>query len=175
MSDHGARPRADRSYQGHQPGQLRSRSDPKPKRRPYIFTAWEEHTTASQSGAWASAGTPTASWTGFTSPCGPRAPEGLPGDRDWRPRGRRRSCSPSKTATAGAPPVDRGEQDAVRDTKRRGLNEPQLVVADDALGAWAALRDVYPGASAALLASRPGNTSTAYRDRCTTVRRATWA
>ena len=33
-----------------------------------------------------------------------------------------------------------------RDMKRRGLNEPKLVVADGALGAWAALRDVYPGA-----------------------------
>lgn len=34
-----------------------------------------------------------------------------------------------------------------RDMKRRGLNEPRLVVGDGALGAWAALRDVYPGAS----------------------------
>jgi transposase-like protein len=34
-----------------------------------------------------------------------------------------------------------------RDMKRRGLNEPKLVIADGALGAWAALRDVYPGAS----------------------------
>ena len=33
-----------------------------------------------------------------------------------------------------------------RDMKRRGLNEPKLVVGDGALGAWAALRDVYPGA-----------------------------
>jgi putative transposase len=33
-----------------------------------------------------------------------------------------------------------------RDLKRRGLNEPKLVVGDGALGAWAALRDVYPGA-----------------------------
>jgi putative transposase len=33
-----------------------------------------------------------------------------------------------------------------RDMKRRGLNEPNLVVADGALGAWAALRDVFPGA-----------------------------
>jgi putative transposase len=33
-----------------------------------------------------------------------------------------------------------------RDMKRRGLNEPKLVVADGALGAWAALRDVYPEA-----------------------------
>jgi putative transposase len=33
------------------------------------------------------------------------------------------------------------------DMKRRGLNEPELVVGDGALGAWAALRDVYPGAS----------------------------
>jgi putative transposase len=30
--------------------------------------------------------------------------------------------------------------------KRRGLNEPKLVVGDGALGAWAALRDVFPGA-----------------------------
>src|SRR5436190_1451996 len=33
-----------------------------------------------------------------------------------------------------------------RDMKRRGLNEPRLVVGDGALGAWAALRDVYPAA-----------------------------
>ncbi len=33
-----------------------------------------------------------------------------------------------------------------RDLKRRGLNEPRLVVGDGALGAWVALRDVYPGA-----------------------------
>jgi len=33
-----------------------------------------------------------------------------------------------------------------RDLKRRGLNEPRLVVGDGALGAWAALRDVFPGA-----------------------------
>jgi len=30
--------------------------------------------------------------------------------------------------------------------KRRGLNPPKLVVGDGALGAWAALRDVFPGA-----------------------------
>ena len=34
-----------------------------------------------------------------------------------------------------------------RDLKRRGLNEPKLVAGDGALGAWAALRDVYPGAA----------------------------
>jgi putative transposase len=34
-----------------------------------------------------------------------------------------------------------------RDLKRRGLNEPKLVVGDGALGAWAALRDVFPGVS----------------------------
>jgi putative transposase len=34
-----------------------------------------------------------------------------------------------------------------RDMKRRGLNEPKLVVGDGALGAWAALRDVFPGAA----------------------------
>ena len=33
-----------------------------------------------------------------------------------------------------------------RDLKRRGLNEPKLVVGDGALGAWAALRDVFSGA-----------------------------
>jgi transposase-like protein len=33
-----------------------------------------------------------------------------------------------------------------RDMKRRGLNEPRLVIGDGALGAWAALRDVFPGA-----------------------------
>jgi putative transposase len=32
-----------------------------------------------------------------------------------------------------------------RDMKRRGLNEPKLVVGDGALGAWAALRNVFPG------------------------------
>jgi putative transposase len=35
----------------------------------------------------------------------------------------------------------------LRDRKRRGLNEPKLVVGDGALGTWAALRDVFPGAS----------------------------
>ena len=34
----------------------------------------------------------------------------------------------------------------VRDLERRGLSEPRLVVGDGALGAWAALRDVFPGA-----------------------------
>jgi putative transposase len=34
----------------------------------------------------------------------------------------------------------------MRDLKARGLNEPELVVGDGALGTWAALRDVYPGA-----------------------------
>jgi transposase-like protein len=34
----------------------------------------------------------------------------------------------------------------LRDLKRRGLNCPKLVVGDGALGAWAALRDVYPQA-----------------------------
>jgi putative transposase len=33
-----------------------------------------------------------------------------------------------------------------RDLKRRGMNEPKLVVGDGALGAWAALRDVFPAA-----------------------------
>jgi putative transposase len=33
-----------------------------------------------------------------------------------------------------------------RDLKRRGMNEPKLVVGDGALGAWAALRDVFPSA-----------------------------
>jgi putative transposase len=33
-----------------------------------------------------------------------------------------------------------------RDLKRRGLNEPKLVVGDGGLGAWAAVREVYPGA-----------------------------
>ncbi len=33
-----------------------------------------------------------------------------------------------------------------RDLKRRGLNEPRLVTGDGALGAWAALRDVFPHA-----------------------------
>ena len=34
----------------------------------------------------------------------------------------------------------------LRDLKTRGLNEPRLVTGDGALGAWAALRDVFPGA-----------------------------
>jgi len=34
----------------------------------------------------------------------------------------------------------------LRGLKRRGMNEPKLVVGDGALGAWAALRDVFPGA-----------------------------
>jgi len=34
----------------------------------------------------------------------------------------------------------------MRDLKTRGLNEPRLVIGDGALGTWAALRDVFPGA-----------------------------
>jgi putative transposase len=34
----------------------------------------------------------------------------------------------------------------MRDLSERGLNEPRLVVGDGALGTWAALRDVFPGA-----------------------------
>jgi putative transposase len=34
----------------------------------------------------------------------------------------------------------------MRDLKHRGANEPRLVVGDGALGTWAALRDVFPGA-----------------------------
>jgi putative transposase len=34
----------------------------------------------------------------------------------------------------------------LRDLKNRGLNEPKLVIGDGALGTWAALRDVFPGA-----------------------------
>jgi putative transposase len=34
----------------------------------------------------------------------------------------------------------------MRDLKARGADEPKLVVGDGALGIWAALRDVYPGA-----------------------------
>jgi transposase-like protein len=34
----------------------------------------------------------------------------------------------------------------MRDLKHRGLNEPKLVIGDGALGIWAALRDVFPGA-----------------------------
>jgi transposase-like protein len=34
----------------------------------------------------------------------------------------------------------------MRDLKRRGLNEPKLVIGDGALGIWAALRDVFPAA-----------------------------
>jgi len=34
----------------------------------------------------------------------------------------------------------------LRDLKSRGLNEPKLVIGDGALGIWAALRDVFPGA-----------------------------
>lgn len=36
--------------------------------------------------------------------------------------------------------------EVMRGMKRRGLNPPKLVVGDGALGAWAALRDVFPGA-----------------------------
>ena len=32
-----------------------------------------------------------------------------------------------------------------RDLRDRGINEPKLVTGDGALGAWAALRDVFPG------------------------------
>jgi putative transposase len=34
----------------------------------------------------------------------------------------------------------------MRDLKDRGLNEPKLVIGDGALGTWAALKDVFPGA-----------------------------
>ena len=34
----------------------------------------------------------------------------------------------------------------MRDLKHRGLHEPKLVIGDGALGTWAALRDVFPGA-----------------------------
>src|SRR3954447_20166822 len=34
----------------------------------------------------------------------------------------------------------------MRDLKYRGLNEPRLVIGDGALGTWAALHDVFPGA-----------------------------
>src|SRR5215216_3177691 len=34
----------------------------------------------------------------------------------------------------------------MRDLNNRGLNEPKLVIGDGALGTWAALRDVFPGA-----------------------------
>jgi len=34
----------------------------------------------------------------------------------------------------------------MRDLKNRGLNEPKIVIGDGALGTWAALRDVFPGA-----------------------------
>jgi transposase-like protein len=34
----------------------------------------------------------------------------------------------------------------MRDLKDRGANEPKLVIGDGALGTWAALRDVFPGA-----------------------------
>src|SRR3954449_3591377 len=34
----------------------------------------------------------------------------------------------------------------MRDLKHRGINEPVLVIGDGALGTWAALRDVFPGA-----------------------------
>src|SRR4051794_15126946 len=34
----------------------------------------------------------------------------------------------------------------MRDLKDRGINEPKLVTGDGALGTWAALRDVFPGA-----------------------------
>lgn len=34
-----------------------------------------------------------------------------------------------------------------RDLRERGLGEPRLVTGDGALGAWAALRDVFPAAA----------------------------
>jgi transposase-like protein len=34
----------------------------------------------------------------------------------------------------------------LRDLRDRGINEPKLVTGDGALGAWAALRNVFPGA-----------------------------
>jgi putative transposase len=34
----------------------------------------------------------------------------------------------------------------MRDLKQRGLGDPKLVIGDGALGTWAALRDVFPGA-----------------------------
>ncbi len=34
----------------------------------------------------------------------------------------------------------------MRDVRDRGINEPKLVIGDGALGTWAALRDVFPGA-----------------------------
>ena len=41
-----------------------------------------------------------------------------------------------------------------RDLRDRGMNEPKLVTGDGALGAWAALRNVFPGARTTLLGSQ---------------------
>ena len=55
-----------------------------------------------------------------------------------------------------------------RDLRDRGMNAPKLVTGDGALGAWAALRNVFPGASgAALLGSQDSElSSTRYPSGC---------
>ena len=75
----------------------------------------------------------------------PRGPEGMPPDRDRRPRGRRQESL--LAVEDGYPRVDRelGWRCSAH-IKCCGVNEPKLVVGDGALGAWAVLRDVFPGA-----------------------------
>ncbi len=46
-----------------------------------------------------------------------------------------------------------------RDLKTRGLNVPKLVTGDGALGAWAALRDVFPGRASSVAGSINRRTS----------------
>jgi transposase-like protein len=67
----------------------------------------------------------------------------VPADRDRSPRGRVQGTFRRR---GRLPRVDRVLAGVLRDLKRRGLNDPKLVVGDGALRAWAALRDVFPGA-----------------------------
>ena len=60
-----------------------------------------------------------------------------------------------------------------RDLRDRGLNEPELVTGDGALGAWAALRSVFPAReSSAAGCTRQPTCSTRCRSGCSRARRA---